>query len=88
MTPEDIAKERDVTRLSLGLILMADLRPMKADHKRQEERDKQRADAKGSVADPLEIDNDDDEASSPTIPPENEGEDDDGRPPFFGPEVM
>ena len=39
---------------------MADLRQMKADHKRQEERDKQRADAKGSVADPLEIDNDDD----------------------------
>ena len=34
---------------------------MKADHKRSAERDKQRADAKGSAAsDPLEIDNDDD----------------------------
>ena len=61
MTPEELAIERDETRLSLGLIPMADLRKMKADHKRSEERDKQRADAKGSAAsDPLEIDNDDD----------------------------
>ena len=34
---------------------------MKAAQKRQEERDKQRADTKGSIADPLEFDNDDDE---------------------------
>ena len=61
LTPEQLAIERDVTRKSLGLIPMADLRAMKAAHKRQEERDKQRADAKGSVADPLEIDNDNDE---------------------------
>ena len=42
MTPEELAIEIDETRLSLGLIPMADLRQMKADHKRSEERDKQR----------------------------------------------
>ena len=36
LTPEQIAIERDVTRKSLGLIPMADLQSMKADHKRQE----------------------------------------------------
>ena len=58
MTPEEIVIERDKTRLSLGLIPMAALRQMKADDKKIAERDKQRADAKGSAAsDPLEIDN-------------------------------
>ena len=62
LTPEQLAIERDATRKSLGLIPMADLRQMKADHKSSAERDKQRADAKGSAAsDPLEIDNEDDE---------------------------
>ena len=61
MTPEEIAIERDKTRLSLGLILMATLRQMKADDKKSAERDKQRADAKGSAAsNPLKIDNEDD----------------------------
>ena len=60
MSPEEISIEIDKTRLSLGLIPMADLQQMKADHKRSAERDKQRADAKSSSAsDPLEIDNDD-----------------------------
>ena len=61
MTPEEISIERDKTRLSLGLILMAALQQMKADAKKSAEREKQRADAKGSAAsDPLEIDNDND----------------------------
>ena len=76
MTPEELAIERDETRLSLGLIPMADLRQMKADHKRSEERDKQWANAKGSAAsDPLEIDNDDDEN-------ENDSDNDKGRTKF------
>ena len=62
ITPEELAIERDETRLSLGLIPMVELRQMKADQKRSAERDKQRANAKGSAAsNPLEIDNDDDE---------------------------
>ena len=40
---------------------MAALKAMQADHKRQEELDKQWADAKGSIADPLEVDDNDDE---------------------------
>ena len=46
LTPEQLAIEKDATRKSLGLIPMADLRAMKAAHKRQEERDKQRAERK------------------------------------------
>ena len=40
MTPEELAKEVDATRKSMGMIPMADLKAMQADHKRQEERDK------------------------------------------------
>ena len=43
----------------MGMPPMADLKAMKADHRRQEALDKQRADAKGSIADPLEVDDED-----------------------------
>ena len=59
MTPEERAEEIDATRKSMIMIPLEDLKAMQADHKRQEERDKQRADAKGSIADPLEVDDDD-----------------------------
>ena len=61
MTPEERAEEIEATRLSMGMLLIAIVREMKASDKRQEERDKQRADAKGSIADPLEVDDDDGE---------------------------
>ena len=61
MTPEERSEEIEATRKSMGMIPMEDLKAMQADHKRQEERDKQRADAKGSIADPLEVDDDNDE---------------------------
>ena len=49
-------------RLSLGMLPMAIVRQMKVDDKKSAERDKQRANTKGSAAsEPLEIDNDDDE---------------------------
>ena len=62
MTEEERAIVLEETRLSLGMLPIEIVRQMKADDKKSAERDKQRANTKGSAASkPLEIDNDDDE---------------------------
>ena len=58
MTPKERAIDIEKTRLSMGMLPMAIVRQMKSDDKKKAERDKQRANTKGSAAsEPLEIDN-------------------------------
>ena len=60
MTPKERAIDIEKTRLIMGMLPMAIVRQMKADDKKRVERDKQRANTKGSAAsEPLKIDNDD-----------------------------